>query len=409
MSLSDQPTPQHPANYGYSSKNRTTRGIVNPANIVAPAVSSTVPTLSYTTDSGASPLGTSAVAIPYNSKRVTYQGCVPSDNTTFGFRDNGSNGADSGGTWAVEFDYYGSSFVFKFRSFDTVGGTYQIYVDGAPIAASPFIPTGITVSAGGVYRMQVTFPSTALRRVRVQIYSAQYRGLEISPSDAVIPAPVPTVKGVVMGDSFVGGALNVPQQQVFTATLGRILGWEMVNAGQGGTAYTHNGPGARQPYNDPIRISTACAYNPDYVVIFGTVNDDSAPSGAAVMAAASQTYARYAALAPNTKLIVVGPPPQHTTIPAGRLVSQAAVRTAALTAPNVIAFIDPIAGTWQAGSVSGGDGQQWVTGTGYATATTGDGNSDWVVGSDNVHPTQAGHDYYARRIAKAIEDILATV
>lgn len=365
------------------------------------------PTVAFVVESGASPLGASAATIPYNSSRVYCRGCTPADNATFSFRDNGSNGADAGGLWSVEFDYYGADFVFRFRSFDTTGGIYQIFADDVATTASPFTPTGITPSAGGVYRMRVTFPTAAYRRIRVSLVNAQYRGLEVGPSDSVTAAGAPAYKAFVFGDSFVGSALSVAQQEAFPELLSRSLGWEMFNLGQGGTGHIHDGPGARKAYNDPVRISTAVATGAQYGIIFGTVNDDANTGQSQVQTAAASVYSQIAALNPKLDLIVVGPPPQHTTVAASRITSRDAVKAAALAAPNVLAFIDPIAGTWQArDGRTGGDGQQWIVGTGWEGATTGLGNSDAFIGTDNVHPTRAGHEHLAARIRNAMFDIL---
>lgn len=45
-------------------------------------------------------------------------------------------------------------------------------------------------------------------------------------------------------------------------------------------------------------------------------------------------------------------------------------------------------------------GAQYITGTGRQGATTGDGNADRFIGTDGVHPTVAGHQALATRIAQ---------
>jgi hypothetical protein len=44
-----------------------------------------------------------------------------------------------------------------------------------------------------------------------------------------------------------------------------------------------------------------------------------------------------------------------------------------------------------------------LTGTRLQGTPAGAGNSDVLRSSDGAHPSQAGHDYYARRIAQIIE------
>jgi hypothetical protein len=365
------------------------------------------PTVAFSVTSGNSPIaaGASAVTLPYNTTRVSYPGCVPSDNAGLGLRDNGLNAGGTPSGFSVEFDYYGSDFVYRFRAYDTQGGNYLIYVDGQLTTATPFAPSGVSVSIGGVYRMRVTFATAAVRRIRIHMHSAQFQGLEIGPTDSVKAAPAAPLRVAVYGDSFVQSALNIPQQQAMPEVLGRYLGASIYNCGQGGTAYTHTGGvGGNAAYTDATRIAQCAAAAPHYVVVFGTVNQDGDATG--VQAAAASVFSQFATALPNTKLFVVGPPPQHTSIPANRTSTKTQVRTAALAAPNVLGWIDPIGGTWESGSRSGGDGQQWITGTGWSTGTTGDGNADVLIGSDNAHPTVAGHEYLGSQIAAAILDIL---
>ena len=48
----------------------------------------------------------------------------------------------------------------------------------------------------------------------------------------------------------------------------------------------------------------------------------------------------------------------------------------------------------------------WQLGTGRTTSVSGTGNSNIYIGSDGVHPVQAGHDYLGMRAAHAVTEHL---
>lgn len=356
------------------------------------------PTLTWSTVNPITPY----VQHGYNATTLTMEGGYPRDNATYSFRENGVNGTTSGGQ-QFAFDYWGQDFAFQVRSFDTGGGAYWVEIDGQLTAATPFLPSGVTPSVGLTMYCRVQFASRALRRIRIWQSGAQWQGILINRTDAVAPVKTGRRKLLVYGDSFVGIHAGGADQLLMATELGRILGMEVANCGKGGTGY---GVGAAGPYDDATRLGLAAAWNPDAIVVFGTINNDAT---AATASAASAVYASFAASCPNAPVLVVGPAMLHTgTVPANRVTSQANVKTAALAAPNVIGHVDPIAGIWTAADGrTGGGGAQWVTGTGCVGATTGQGPDDYFVSSDNTHPqVPEGDHYLARRIANDLYQIV---
>ncbi len=53
-------------------------------------------------------------------------------------------------------------------------------------------------------------------------------------------------------------------------------------------------------------------------------------------------------------------------------------------------------------SISTRPGGNLITGTGRSGTTSGSGNSDLYTGTDQVHPTPAGHAFIGRFVADAI-------
>lgn len=364
--------------------------------ILAP-VMGTVPTFATSGPGGASPINAgSPTAIPYNTTKVTRLGCVPTVVNQLGtdYHQNASNAAWTPAAWAVEFDYYGDDFAIRFRNATGNSSRFWVFVDGQPATATPQLSTAN--SGGSLFYYRVTFASVALRRVRVYMSQADFGGIDVKPTHTVSPTPRRHPRLAVYGDSFIEGTGANSQLESMGYTVGRILNWETFAAGQGGTGYTQASVNPKKNYADATRLAQLAATEADYIMVYGSTNDDAGTSPAVGTAAAS-VYSQLATLAPASRLIVVGPASLSSSPSATRLTNRDAIKAAALAAPNVMGFVDPLAASGF-----------WVTGNGNSGSPNGSGNADLFTnsGANAGHPTQAGHDYYARRIVQGIVDIL---
>lgn len=381
----------------------------------------------------------------YIGTDVTWLGGLPSTNLTqpMGNLNMGVYGSDT----SIGFTLVGDVVELAWRANQAGGQTFWIYVDGKPTTAAPFT-TSLSVSAGSNGYLKLAFGSQGTRDIRIYgnvnwsvdfIFVDKRQTISKSPSR-------PWSIGCV-GDSFgdtVGGALL---QQCWPLVLCNMLGAERIMNAQGGTGFyvgTGAGGGSGGPFGDPRRISGMAACNPDLIVVFGGTNDrTSSPS--LVQAAAAQYFADLATALPAVPVIVFGPQQQTHTADALTNYAQVAqaIRTASLAAPNVIGYRDPsgladtgtVPAAWQAGvTYNGGDkfiyqggvwrnrgtahsdgsapdvkfneNLSWLTGTGRVGSLTGDGNRDLYLTSDQVHPTPAGQQFYAARMAGEIVSIL---
>jgi lysophospholipase L1-like esterase len=193
-----------------------------------------------------------------------------------------------------------------------------------------------------------------------------------SPSSPAEPPPDP-VRVLVVGDSYSvgsaeGGVGAANWTAVVTATVEDVT---IDVAAEGGRGYVSTGSAGRTFVDLAARAGTGY----EVVVVFGSRNDDG--PGAEVQQAAEQTFALLTEGSPEAELLVIGPPwvdgapPDHVRA-ASRAV-QAAARAAGAT------FVDPL-------------GEAWFTGSARS-----------FIGADRVHPTDAGHEYLARRIAPSLQ------
>lgn len=266
-------------------------------------------------------------------------------------------------------------------------GTVELWIDDIPIQ----VPAGPTNGARVPSNLTLTWPSPASHTIRVSTYLASLNDMWVSSGGTMTATANPgSPRLAVVGDSWVEGALGI------NTTLGRLLPRylgidDAAICAQGGTGYVANAGGAngKTPYGSTDRVAALVANNPTDVVIFGSINDDG-KSATAISTAATALYSTLATQLPSARLYVVPAQPggPTATASAGHVANRDAVRDVALAAPNVRAVIDTT---------------DWLNGTGWSTVRQGDGNRDLYLGADNVHPTLAGHHYFARRLATVLQ------
>ena len=282
---------------------------------------------------------------------------------------------------------WGSAVAFQLYTRSTYATT-QVRVNGRLITprAGTEIPNS---SVDGAVWVHVTFAGAGPHDVQVTGQTIYHMAVAHEADGSIAPSTLPTstARMIVLGDSWIGGALDVPAHATIPSALGDALGLDVWGAGQGGTGYVATGPGAdgwTQDFGDSRRLAPIIAAKPTDVVVLGSVNDNSA-AFSAIRAAAEATFAALVAALPTVRLHVVLPQP--TTVAAesdaAKLANRAAVRAAAEASTRMFTIVD--------GGAAG-----WITA----------GNQARFIGIDNVHPTQEGHDYVAALIAEKIRPAL---
>ena len=122
-------------------------------------------------------------------------------------------------------------------------------------------------------------------------------------------------------------------------------------------------------------VAKAASQQLDVIFLAGGHND-SRWSASATAAAAADVIDRLQAAAPDALLVVVGPIWQNGSPPARCLALRDRLR--AKSAEVGAVFIDPLADGWFSGS------------------------SHRLIGSDGLHPTDAGHRFIADKVLEAL-------
>lgn len=262
----------------------------------------------------------------------------------------------------------------------TAPPSMRIEVGGLPVVGDYVIngPSGF----GQGRKALLTFPDARARRIRIYVNGADgFYGVRV-PAGESITKPTETLRtGAVIGDSFVNGAGGVA---TFPAGAGifdtyalrvlKALGCnDFVLAGIGGSGLVSGSPVS----NYAQRVSAVLGFNPDVLIVTGSINDGQA--GAGVQSAAASLFDATESV---SERYAIG------CVRAGYEANHDALRTAAEA--KGVAFV-PMRG--------------FLNGNGKVTAPTGDGNADVFIMGDGTHPTFSGHRALEQAIWRQISGL----
>lgn len=198
-----------------------------------------------------------------------------------------------------------------------------------------------------------------------------------APASAYDTEP-PQTRVLVIGDSYTGGSdMDTGEAARWPALLNeRVPNTIVTTASAGGAGYVAASPITGQTLPQVEGANPAVNY--DVVIVFGSRNDSRA-AAERVGVAATDLYQRIGGESPEASLIVVGPPWVDADVPSALERNRDAIRRAAEAAGAV--WVDPLADGWFF-------------------------DRPELIGSDGVHPTDAGHAYMADRIAPVVQQVI---
>ncbi|MFE9812391.1 SGNH/GDSL hydrolase family protein [Streptomyces sp. NPDC005548] len=311
--------------------------------------------------------------------------------------------SSSQSVWSVQFGTNSQTLQMRFNY--QTAGMYRLVVDGRKVADLMTAVGGTT--AGNSHLMSVDFGSAAPRTVRFDFYTVPFGGIFLPPTANMWAVPKRTDRFMVLGDSLSDGSnMNTGSGAgTWAHRAARLLGsddyWDEA---RGGTGYIS--PGTSPVYavlGDRLALDVY-ANPPDRLVIWAGYNDNGG-NQTTLRSAADSLYASVKSNLPSCEVYVLGcwAP---TSSPATSLTNTDATIKAAAAAAG-LPFVSPITGSIynSAGTLLATHGP-FITGTGKVGSTTGSGNADIYVGSDGIHPTDAGHAYLARRIVASLQELM---
>lgn len=319
--------------------------------------------------------------------------------------------------FVVEFDTDSPIFAFCVLP---VGGKYRVKVDEQWVTPwTKLLPSGSQL----LWTQVTNNGSRRSRKYELHLDQMPFGGLAMgSPTDTVTPPMVRRDDLTLwVGDSMTEGNMgfvaysDATRMEAFPWIASRLLGWDNLAVdGEGGSGYLNASPDpGKKVFGERLDFLHSIGITPSRIIITGGYNDNvSGYTAAAHTAAAAATYAKAAALWPGVPVWVVflGDRGYDYMGGTGQPGLSAAVKAAAVVAPNVVAFIDGITGVWTPGplatTVPVDPPAPFYTGSGTQAAPAGNGNCDYYRSRDTVHPSPEGHFYIGTRLAALIGETL---
>ena len=270
---------------------------------------------------------------------------------------------------------------------------YRFFVDDLPLTAAS---VAATVTAAARYRISIDFGSAAFRKVGFMVTNSAsaLESIVIGPTDSWFPAAADKLRVSVLSDSFGAGTgtTNTSPDEGVWGQFARMGGYDVNLSAAGGTGFVTAGSSFN--YADTTRLDRVTRTSPHVVLIQASVNDNGVATNT-LTTAVQALIASLRASIPGAAIGVIG-----VLYPVQQAAAAATTNTTVIAAATGYAdfVIDPT------NDAAGA----WVSGAGKSGSTTGSGNADIFLGSDGVHPTQAGHTYYGARIAHAVQASLRT-
>ena len=257
----------------------------------------------------------------------------------------------------------------------------RVMVDGRLANATPLqLPLD-----GALYLTRVRFETKASRRIRLMIDNPYFGGVRVAASDSVTrPATGTRLRTMFLGDSVTEGTAGQNAASSYAPRTAELLGWnEAWISGVGSTGYLA-APSPkltlRQRYAADVK-----AYLPAVLVIAAGINDTTS-SDSAIQQEATLLFNQIQADLPDTAVFVAGPWGLSDRVRPG---ISAAIKAAVGTRANFY---------WVPNAE-----EPWITGNGNVAQPNGSGNADLYISSDRTHPTPAGIEYIAGKLAAFIK------
>ncbi|MFF7295301.1 GDSL-type esterase/lipase family protein [Streptomyces sp. NPDC008265] len=294
--------------------------------------------------------------------------------------------------WGVEFGTDSRYLQIRYKHI-SAASHFRLSIDGRKVSDLAQPAGGTTPGSG--HLISIDLGSAAPRVIRLDFTTMPFGGIYLPANAWMWRVPTQGGRLGAFGDSISDGSAHNTGGGIGTWVhrVARLLGttdvWEQ---GRGATGYCANGTTGNFGTRAPADV---IGWNFDRLIIWGGYNDVGGFDQAVIRAAADALYAQIKQGLPACETTVIGCwAPTGTPAPS-IVVTDETLRAAAAAAQ--LPFISPVTGT-----VYNAAGQAVVTHGPWITT----GNAAAYVGTDNVHPTDAGHVYLSRRIVAALRELL---
>lgn len=310
---------------------------------------------------------------------------------------------DNQSAWSVTVQTDADAVEFRVCRNSTAGRCYRFIVDGRYVDKTG---TDLNALAGLTSYIKLDFtgltPARKVRTITIEGVASgqhQFAHVAVGPTSSVWYPAGEKLTGIFGGDSFTqgNGLANQLYYNTFAWKAGNRLGFARTfNLGINSTGYTSTGGGSFRKQADQV-VHDWSRYSDVDVVFLAAGYNDKSLTQATVMADALAAWQAVRSLYPDALIVVCGVWGGNTGPSAATITCENNLKT------QFDAWADSFS-VWIPVST---DVSPWQSGTGRIGATTGVGNSDVTTGTDNVHPSEYGHEYLSARLARAFRNAIA--
>ena len=315
--------------------------------------------------------------LPWNRPEFVYSGDMRTAGSVFPDFQFGRNRAvgysvssRAGNALTIDFTTDAASFEV-FQKGLGYNSKMRVVVDGRLATSSP-----IDLPADGSLRLTlVRFGSKAVRQIRLVTTDPFFGGIRVAEADIVSrPAAGTRLRTMFLGDSITEGPAGQDAPSSYALRTAELLGWKDAwVSGVGSTGYLV-APAPKLTLRQRF-LTDVKPYAPNVLVVAAGVSDTGF-SDSAIEAEARLLFAQIEADLPNTLVFVAGPWGSSGRV---RSSIDTALKAAAAGRPNFIHVPNVEEG--------------WFV----------DGGAVQYISADRTHPTPAGIDYLAGKLAAFIK------
>jgi hypothetical protein len=281
---------------------------------------------------------------------------------------------DGAGCWHPRGAWYGAGRTSQYSSFEFVhtGTELELCFTGSFATATNNLRvlvndrtaalTNAPAGTGSFHYLRLTFPVSAVRRIRIEGAFGRFRGVNVTNANEIAATGRAYPYISVMGDSFPEATGADPMMDGEGAALVRALGGNLILGAVGGTGLLNPGTGGRVAWTDATRLTDLTmsgvsdvfgnSVTPTLGIVMASINDTGAPSSmwngaanyeTAIAKAAFTVIDAWLAANPGKPLVWFGPTAVTGQVPLDLYRMRDAVRDAcwAYQSSNVW-FIDRV-------------------------------------------------------------------